>query len=192
MNMTEAMIDIETFDTKRTAVVFAVSVVLWGVGEKTKSHTFIIPVQEQLREGRTLSQDTLAFWLDPKVSKFAHETLNAKSGSVVHELIEFCASVRGVDAVWAKGALDFNVLEDILEEYGIAAPWRYNQRRELRTLMFETDTWHDTPATHDPLDDCFAQLAILSKIRAKLRPSVLPEGQSLDALTAASVDTDEL
>ena len=163
----EAMIDIETFDTVRTAVTFQVGLVMFDdQDEPVFSHTWNLNVDEQLKLGRTMSASTIAFHLG-----IPGNALDSLSGITV-SLSDFTKQITDVfdkykpSFVWSKGSFDFNILEDIfLQLSNNARPWMFRQERELRTLMTECKV-DKGDVSHTAIEDCIAQVKQLKQCRA--------------------------
>ena len=159
----EAMIDIETFDTVRTAVTFQVGLVMFDdQDEPVFSHTWNLNVDEQLKLGRTMSASTIAFHLG-----IPGNALDSLSG-VTDSLAIFKRQISDVfdkyipTLVWSKGGFDFKILEDML---GQNPPWMFWQERELRTLMSECKV-DKGDVSHTAIEDCIAQVKQLKQCRA--------------------------
>ena len=164
---TEAMIDIETFDTADTAVVFQIGLVLFG-DKPTRHSIWNLDVQSQIDAGRTISADTLKFWLDPDISSVAQTSLRSPEPyrSALASLDEMLTGhVDEVGSIWAKGSFDFNVLESLYKQCGRLVPWEFYQCRDLRTLMKECDVPKHGNISHNALDDCQHQVLQLLECR---------------------------
>ena len=164
--MIEAMTDIETLDTKNSAVVFQIGLVIFKENKTISKHQWNLQIDEQLKIGRTVSASTLAFHLGiPENLKSSIE-----SGAGIYSFRE---SMKGFQAVvasheiknfWAKGSFDFNILESLLQDYNIGPPWKFFQLRELRTLMSECKV-PKGDVSHNALEDCIAQIKQLHECR---------------------------
>lgn len=159
--MLEAMIDIETFDTQRTAVVFQVGLVLFDKDHVEHfNRTWNLNVDEQLANGRTMSASTIAFHMN--IPANAMQSLNGITVSVdvLRKQLDDIFAVHDVSAIWSKGSFDFNIIEDLMGE----KPWPFWAERELRTLMSECGVLKGD-VKHTAIDDCRAQVEQLSCCR---------------------------
>lgn len=170
----EAMVDLETFDTAETAVIFQIGVVLFerDTGGILQEHLLHLNVQQQIDAGRTISASTLEFWLNPKISGTAAESLGSHglsenagyAQSIMSKVVQII-KLNDVAAVWSKGSFDFNLLENLCKQYEITVPWTYSQPRDLRTMMKECGVPKQDVVSHNALDDCLQQIKLLMKCR---------------------------
>lgn len=177
------MIDIETLDTKSSAVVIQIGAVVFDYdqfGEYAVLDEFIVflPVMEQVREGRTISADTVAFWM----SRDNHVMLSniiveGHEGKVTLKDWESFLSSHKCDRYWFQGpTFDAIILEDLMK----SVPWKYFQVRDQRTvddLAIDKQAIKDFKAVinHDALADCNNQLKRLMFCLRERRPAVAPE-----------------
>jgi hypothetical protein len=169
--MTEAMIDIETFDTANSAVIFQIGALIFDGPKVTAEFCIDLAVQTQIDSGRTISASTLAFWLNPEISGVAHKALSAKhpayKNNALHQLCNFLNQCK-LDAVWAKGSFDFNLLENFCEQCEFEVPWKFYQPRDLRTMMKECGVPKHANISHNALDDCLHQHKQLMECRKRI------------------------
>ena len=164
--MLQAMIDIETLDTKPTAIVFQIGLVVWDI-DKYAEYLFELSVQDQIDKGRTLSADTLGFWTNPKISSIAHESLRTTlQDNTKYQLDAFVSAIKDCKQVWSKTFFDFEILENLLPHYRHNVPWHNGRRRDLLTLMEECGVEKPLEGnSHHALEDCQQQLEQLSQCR---------------------------
>lgn len=163
----EVMIDIETLDTKTSAVVFEVAAIFFE-GTERFEYRWALNTTYQLNNGRTLSKDTVEFHLkNVSTAEYLGFALADETALSVPELEVYLAEAfnqHEPTACWAKGNFDYPILEDMLD----AVPWRFYQLRELRTLMKECGVPKGKVA-HSALDDCTKQIANLKKCRVIIK-----------------------
>lgn len=170
-NIFEAMIDIETLDTAPSAVVFQIGIVGWDDLGHTMKFILDLPVTEQLKKGRTVSVDTLAFWTNPDISAVVHSSLSVSHPAhfdLVVALDRIDELLVNVTTFWSKGSFDFTVLEHLYHSMHRHTPWRYYQCRDLRTLMRECEIPSHENISHNALDDALKQKDTLFLCRKKL------------------------
>ena len=163
----EVMIDIETLDTADTAVVFEVGAVFFK-GAKQHRYQWDLVVEQQVRDGRTICGDTMAFHFKTNggvgmlasISKPSHCVL-----SMHKELTELFKTHAPTDC-WAKGNFDYPILESLFADLGV--PWKFYQLRELRTLMKECDIPKGI-VRHTALQDCVDQIKRLKACRKVIK-----------------------
>jgi hypothetical protein len=170
--MVEAMIDIETLDTENDAVVIQIGWVIFDGKEVLKRACLDLSAGEQLAAGRTVSASTLQFWMNPQISAVAHDSLAASEGKTNVEqcLVDLQAAISVAEPyqIWAKGSFDFNILENLYSWYGLKAPWKFYQCRDLRTFMKECGVPKHDNISHNALDDCLNQHIQLLQCREKI------------------------
>lgn len=168
--MQEIMFDIETFDISETAVVFQIGLVLFEADEEIEAALIELPVQEQIDMRRSISADTLRFWLDPQISYIAFKTLSSDTmsiGSVEASLRSFLEIATQAKRFWTKSFFDFKIMENILADYGLEPSWHNGQRRDLLTLMKECNVEKPNEGnSHNALYDALQQFEQLKRCRA--------------------------
>jgi hypothetical protein len=131
------MIDLETLDTAPSCVILSIGAVRFdpkgtGVAEKFSMKP---NVDEQLALGRTVSEDTLAWWANQ--TKEAQDEALGDEGrvplkEVMEALYRFCWNKK---AVWSNGAaFDIVAVETCLRQLDMKIPWPFWSVRDTRTL----------------------------------------------------------
>lgn len=188
----EMMIDLETLDTKNSAVVLSIGAVVWGT---VPFHGNVIPyvdrfyrvleIDSQVSNGRTISQDTLLWWLqqDQTAKDEAFAPVRCSVDRALKEFNEFAnrypdigCDYPEVSAFWASPAtFDFPIWEDLALTFHGFVPWTYRQKYDVRTVVREASysakdhefEGHGVP--HTPVYDCEWQISILNAARVKLK-----------------------
>jgi hypothetical protein len=177
------MADLETLDTKDSAIVPEVSVVAFDIltGKFLGEYTAFIDIDEQSREGRTVSASTLQFWLTQ--SDYARsiqvEGMN-KSQSIAKVMLglkkfmqDICATysenLPEAPYIWGNGIkFDLGKLTSLYECRGYDVPWAFWAERDVRTLvdlMPEAKKEQEfIGVPHYGLDDCKHQIRYLTRI----------------------------
>lgn len=177
----EIMFDIETLDTKPTAVVLSLGAVMFERDGTVVDRFYrVLSIQEQIDAGRTVSESTLLWWLGQDHNAIA-EAFAPVRRPVASALGEFYGwakekPVASITKFWANGPnFDGTILEDLARNFGALVPWGYNQLRDQRTLVdaagFSISS-HDpsiigTP--HTPVYDCEFQISVITECREILR-----------------------
>lgn len=174
------MIDIETLDTKSSAVVIQIAAVPFTYTKKgavniTGELDYKLPVAPQLGLGRTISEATVKFWLnDPDKQQLLGSLLSEGSAYVgesyeqaIQDLFEFVEET-GTREIWTQGpTFDVIILEDMAKQLGVDISWKFYQVRDLRTV--QEFVGHDDKSramkkansNHNALDDCHSQIKLL-------------------------------
>jgi hypothetical protein len=172
------MIDIETLDTTPSAVVIQIAAVVFSYTEKgavkiISEFDTKLPVETQLNNGRTISADTITFWLKKyKQQLLLGELLSAAEDghhfTDLKEFLLFC-STSGASEYWSQGpTFDTTILEDMVKQSGVPdLPWKFYQVRDLRTVQkFVGDDkksieMKKASSNHNAHDDCHSQIKLL-------------------------------
>tara|TARA_R110000851_G_scaffold275824_1_gene428586 strand:- start:43282 stop:43848 length:567 start_codon:yes stop_codon:yes gene_type:complete len=169
------MVDIETLDTARTSVVIQVAAIVFDMNERgdweeVSALDIALPVEPQVKSGRTVSPSTIAWWLTMdrhevfsklikrgNTSKMSYQD---KIQQMKVELGEF-----GCKEYWFQGpTFDAIILEDLI---GDLVPWKFYQVRDQRTadsLALDQATIKEMKKVinHDALEDVRNQISRLS------------------------------
>lgn len=184
-NSTRAvMIDIETLDTTASAVVIQIGAVVFDydmIGRVKVIAEFErkLPVSTQLAINRTISEDTLKFWMNtPDQQKLLSELL-APGESDHHfddvlDLIHFCQEHKPSE-YWSQGpTFDSIILEHMTDDFGGQVPWKFYQVRDLRTVQkfvgddAKSKKMKAENSNHNALDDCHSQIKLLQHFIKKV------------------------
>lgn len=190
MKQREFMIDLETLDTRSTAVILSIGAVIWDtnvLGDGSLAYEIVDrfyrtpDIDEQLARGRTVSQHTLFWWQwqDPTARAEAFSTTRFPGVDVLADLKEFVAPHvvdHGLNRFWANPTtFDFPITESYAESLGGDVPWNYNQKHDVRTVVTEAsysakehDYGHLVGIPHTPVYDCEAQIDLLTAARNRI------------------------
>ena len=127
------MIDFETLDTKSTAVVLSVGVVAFNKDGIHDKFGFNLNPQEQIDTGRTISFDTLQWWLKQNTEAIKAAFFPKKNYSISEYqvcLSEFCTKNKIIEC-WSQGAnFDLPMNDSLL---GKRNPLKFWNARDTRT-----------------------------------------------------------
>ena len=171
------MVDFETLDTKPTAVVLSVGMVMFDENKIRGYRYFKFDVQTQLDAGRTVSAKTLAWWtnqsekarevLSPHVTDITLVTFNDQLTTWLLE-----RGIRTEDAhVWGNGNdFDIPILNSITDEFGpFYDHWNtwcfrtFNKMTGCKQMVIRKGTHHNA------LDDAMYQAECVLAAWAKQR-----------------------
>lgn len=171
------MLDIETLDTKPSAVITQIAAVPFNIyGEIAPPSPFyarISQLDDQMASGRTISASTVVWWLQANETARANLVDGTHSGwPLAHALSKMSEHMHDAGAppiVWGNGATFDNViLSNAYDTYGIPRPWSYKADRCARTMLALAPgiTLPRLGTHHDALDDARHQVALMT---AKMR-----------------------
>lgn len=179
------MIDIETLDTARTAVVIQVAAIVFeydlhGYYKEIGDINIPLCVGKQVSDGRTVSASTVAWWL----SKQNHAVFGniISDGYALPEddgLVELKSQLNSwkCDEYWFQGpTFDAIILEDLI---GTCIPWKYYQVRDQRTvdnLARDKDMIKSMKSkiNHDAIEDVRNQISRLMFCIRENKPMTAP------------------
>lgn len=134
-----AMIDIETLDTCPEAVILSVGACKFNPYSDSEPHAqqhWRISIEEQLSQGRTVSDDTIAWWArqDPNVRDAAFTEDDRIT--ISDFMTEINRWLVGVDKIWCQGPqFDMVILENLFTQFSVHKNWAYWQVCDSRTIF---------------------------------------------------------
>ena len=173
----EMMIDIETLDVKPTAVVLSVGAVAFERSGQIRDRFYrVLDVQKQTKLGRTVSFDTVQWWMDqePDAQAEAFATVRQRVADVLTDLNAYCRKYDS-NTYWALGPqFDYIILESLHDQMGSSVPWSHGQLRDVRTMCGEANIdrrGHGSQVMglpHTPIYDCEFQIELLTMARGRV------------------------
>ena len=172
--MNHIMLDIETLDITPTAVILSIGAIVFdpknpdSCNEVTDTNTFFWAIDSKDQQGRTVSDDTVKWWsMQDKETVALNCFGTSKLRTVLHNFNTWVQSVGsyGDTPVWCKGTdFDTVILKNAYEQLNMQLPWRYNQVRDLRTVMKLYNVKTSATVKHDALSDAVDQAKVLSTL----------------------------
>lgn len=173
----QIMIDIETFDTKNTAVILSIGAVRFNIENKKifEDDAFYttMKIEDQKLQGRTISTDTMLWWMsqsqEAKNETFTEVTL------LDIALQSLRSWIPSKSPVWANSpTFDLSILRHAYESFEIKCPWHYRDERDCRTmyalakdLELSLDTT-EAHTAHNALSDAIKQAGHMIQIYQRL------------------------
>lgn len=164
------MIDLETLDTRPSAVVFQVGVLVFKdiVPENFRTNLILeekiyhLDILDQIMAGRTVDLETVRWWQTQKVDAWYRSANEITSTRDLFQDITYFYSKHEVKCLWANSpSFDTVIMRSLRESLGIS--WKFpsfRQDMDLRTLkqMFKMNG-RESPmpkkeTTHNALQDC--------------------------------------
>lgn len=169
--MKDLMIDIETLDTRPTAVITQIGACYFdrNTGEIGKTFCKNINIDDCLAHGLTVSGDTIEWWMSQVTCTWTKGTMTLKH--VLLDLIDFAVNA---ESAWAHATFDFPIIQNAIKVLHLPLFIKYWQARDLRTLvdlsgLDYSELTKDLIKTHDALEDCRNQVAYAVKCFNELR-----------------------
>jgi len=181
--ITDAMIDIETLDTRPSAVVLSIGVVLFNrrnpevpfkeLNLKFGKKEFR---DEQIMMGRTVDKDTVRWWKgqDPEAKKLFKQTNVSSVTEALEKLSAFILGEKVNVLVWGNGAnFDNVIVASMYDSFDMEAPWKFWNDRCFRTFRGEhghiARPGEFIGVKHDAVDDARQQALYLQAIFSELQ-----------------------
>lgn len=174
------MLDIETLDTKTTAVVPSIGAVEFYPSLCLQTHQYkckaiqlnMHDIEDQIAKGRTTSFSTIKWWM--KQSKEAINSTFEPSRSVITEealesFAEFCLKKNNIwigeakDVyIWGNGNMfDNAIIRSMFDTYGMSYPVPFRNDFDLRTFRWLLKDIEanvaDAGISHNAVDDAIFQ-----------------------------------
>lgn len=185
--MKHIMLDLETLDTASSAAVISIGAVAFdpytnALGDKFYVET-VEDIAAQQARGRTISGDTVRWWMQQDVSAKRVFATPPPDGvervSTLEALTRFALFVidngdRDVE-LWGNGAdFDNAILGSLYDAFGLHKPWSFGRNRCYRTMK-SIGIGPRKPQVregthHNALDDAITQAIHLQEIFACLNP----------------------
>lgn len=159
------MLDIETLDTRTSAVVLSIGMCKFDPVSQTIGDRYyeVLSTIDQVEQLRTIDQDTMQWWTtQPEAARIVlDESRDADEDT--HSVLIQMESWMGPDAhVWGNGpSFDNAIVKSLFDTYGVPLPWPFKNDRCYRTLcalsgLPDLPPWKEgTP--HNALDDAVHQ-----------------------------------
>ena len=157
------MVDLETLDIGPRSVVVSIGAVKFDLktGKLGSQYHAVLNIQEQINMGRTISADTLRWWM--KQSKEARDVFSLNEQSVSDVLTgfeKFFVEDRSL-FLWGNGAgFDPPILDSLFKDFGYDTPWKYwnvNDVRTVKRFFGHHTNILNLGISHNALDDAITQ-----------------------------------
>ena len=158
------MVDIETLDTERTAVILSIGACT--MAPFTGALTFYEEIMIVGQENRTQSQGTIDWWKTQ--SNYPGQGIRTLP-AVLTSFSRDISSLRAEPIIWCKGTdFDTAILSHAYKQFDMEVPWKYNSVRDFRTMkkLFPVHMVSN-PNAHHALGDALHQAMELKEMCAK-------------------------
>jgi len=155
------MLDLETLDTRPSTVVLSIGAIAFDpqtgwMDEYQGGGLELFPrVDEQLEAGRTISWDTMSWWLQQseEARKAVAKPPRPRIGveNCLETFRDYCKRM-GTTLVWSNGAaFDVVIMEHLMNYQRI--PWRFYKVLDMRTMMWLKNVAKKGETVHTALQD---------------------------------------
>lgn len=167
--MNHLMLDLETEDTRPSATIVSIGMVLFDPNEsdgKIVKLPALYPDRNQQRSvGRTYSQSTLDWWAQQSpAAKTVFQHPQEDCRDVIAKIVGAVDPINGMQVthVWGNGVgFDNTILRSFFESFNAEAPWPFWQDYDFRTLKAMPGAKGLAPSfvgiPHDAVDDAYNQ-----------------------------------
>ena len=175
----DIMLDLETLSSAPDAAIVAIGACTF-VGGNTDPENFIrstfsvaIDAHSAQRLGGRIDGGTVAWWLgQPDAARYALLRDTKTINTALIKFVAWASSISLAPRVWGNGATFDNViLRQAFSRSMIDPPWSYRDDRCYRTLksLRPDIAFEPCGATHNALDDAFAQARHAERILAAMK-----------------------
>jgi exodeoxyribonuclease VIII len=173
--MKHVMIDIETLGLHANCVILCIGAVQFdldsgNIGEKYRR---TVDIEDQIKRGRTITADTLQFWMNQKRETF-ESCLRAPVPleAALYDLGEFLYD-HDIKFVWSNGInFDLGILKHAFNSIPYPLPWSYKDERDYKTIreLFAppVEAYLETEK-HNAIADCKYQIVYLCETWRKFQ-----------------------
>lgn len=168
--MKHAMIDLETLGTSADAVWLSIAAIQFDphTGEMGARFNANVDLASAQKAGRTISSDTLKWWLKQRPEILAKMLDPDDVGDLDEVLTLFRSWVLDCKLItpWGNSAsFDLGILTHSYAQAGIKLPWFFYHEKCYRTIttLAGVKAVKDESKAHDPEYDCEIQIAALAK-----------------------------
>jgi hypothetical protein len=161
--MADVMIDIEGLSTGPDATILTIAAVEFDpLRRDCLGRQYYVRVDMESQSTRHIDQDTLNWWASqPAVIK--DDAFSEQDRVPLQTALEgLTRMVWHSRRVWAQGpTYDMNILEHAYKSLNMALPWKFYSVRDSRTLFSLVPNLERYPASHNALEDCCCQIALI-------------------------------
>jgi len=170
------MIDFETLDVAPSAVILGLGAVLFDLdSDEIDDDGFYasISISSNLAHGRTISEDTLVWWMgqDKEAQKVFTEPKKEPFDSAIRSFLDWYFD-SDAQFIWSNGAdFDIPIMCHALAQLGETPPWKFWDARCVRTyknLPGMRGVKVSNPQKHNAMSDALAQARLVQAIQKKL------------------------
>jgi oligoribonuclease (3'-5' exoribonuclease) len=176
--MKDLMIDIETLDTKSTAVITQIGACLFDRQTGEIGDTFLVnlSVGDALMFGLTVNEETISWWRQQLNRSWLNSPIKFKTALAA--FLNFCEK-RTIKAVWSHATFDIPILTNAFRVCKLELPFHFRDCRDIRTLVDLAGISKDemkakttAEKTHNALDDCIYQVEYCVNCFKKLKNEI--------------------
>lgn len=177
--MKHIMIDIETLGKSEFAPLVSIGAIEFKPEEnKALGREFyqVVDLGESV-VGYDIDVDTLKWWMQQ--SDKAREVFKENGQPMQSTLVMFSQFINQITKnddfrIWARGDLDFKILEHNCKLCDVNIPWEYNQKRDSRTFIeelidfcpcFQEENDNEHNALSDAIYEALKVMHIMSYLR---------------------------
>lgn len=159
----DTMLDIEGLATGPDTLILTIAAVEFDPLTRDRlGRQYYVRVDMESQADRRIEQGTLDWWAtQPAVVK--------DDAFSEHDRIPLRDALEGLHRVlwhsrriWAQGpTYDMTILENAYKSLGMVLPWQYYAVRDSRSVFSLCPGLNKYPASHNALEDCCRQIALL-------------------------------
>lgn len=170
-NKTHFMVDLETLALTPNARILSIGAVKFN-RDRTSATYFYSELSSSYQSHRKVDSNTEEWWASQGNMPKGIDPIDKTLINFANWLVD--NTIPGTEPeLWAKGTdFDIPILYNVMRDFNIISPWKYNNVSDLRTLkkyLKPTFEVPENPNPHNALDDAIHQAAwVVSLIGDKL------------------------
>ena len=161
--MADVMIDIEGLGTGPDATILTIAAVEFDpLVRDCLGRQYYVRVDMESQADRRIEQGTLEWWAT-QPAPIRDDAFSEQDRVSLDTALEgLTRMVWHSRRVWAQGpCYDMTILEHAYKSLNRALPWKYFSVRDSRTLFSLAPQLARYPASHNALEDCCCQIALI-------------------------------
>lgn len=185
------MLDIETLDTGPTAAVVSFAMVYFERDRAYDACYQVLNLRQQLAKGRTMSLDTVEWWLTEAYGMYPKKDLPRHDvPKAIQNLASYMDSyIRPMQitypepqyetkiVIWAKPpSFDLVIFENLAAQFNVKGilPWKYDAPRDVRSVQdylddADWDAIGENTQKHDPVADVLHQIKVVQQFWKRMK-----------------------
>lgn len=157
------MLDIEGLGTRPDATILTIAAVEFDPLQRDLlGRQYYVRVDTESQSDRSIEQGTLEWWATQPMA-IREEAFGEQNRVPLRDALEGLGKlIWHSRRVWCQGpTYDMTILEHAYKSLSMALPWKYFVVRDSRTLFGLAPTLQRYPASHNALEDCCCQIALV-------------------------------
>ncbi len=169
-NKLHLMLDLETLSLRSNAAVIGIGVARVFPGSEVRKvfDELISPSKLSIVDSHFHVDEKIIAWHNANTQALNRAYMDGEDGGYVINKFTSCLALLAQQQplmIWCQGTdFDIPIITNYLQVYGLTAPWKYSNVRDLRTLAALFPAQKPAGADHTAYADAAAQAGLLENI----------------------------